>query len=134
MILIANKSDLPPRYELSQLCELLKMDDITVVATATPTSGKVLGISELESAIAEKFQLGEISGESVYIFRERHREALLRAGSAVERMIAGATGGIPRDLLSVDLEDVLTALGEIIGTTVQEEIIDEVFANFCVGK
>jgi len=134
VILIANKSDLPALYSHDELREALDLPNAQVVSTSTPSDGEISGISELESIIAEKFKLGEISGENVYVFRERHREALLRAASAVERLIDGAENGVPRDLLSVDLEDVLTSLGEIVGTTVQEEIIDEVFANFCVGK
>ena len=136
VILIANKSDLSPLYSLVELREMLKLDveNVDVISTSTPENGEIRGIDDLESMISEKFKLGEISGDNVYIFRERHREALLRADSAVERLLDGAENGMPRDLLSVDLEDVLTSLGEITGVTVQEEIIDEVFANFCVGK
>ena len=134
VIVIANKSDLPGKYSVDELRNLLNLPNVEVVQTSTPQSGEVTGIAELESAIAEKFKLGEISTDNVYITRERHRESLLRASEAVERILAGVEAGIPRDLLSVDLEDALTSLGEIVGLTVQEEIIDQVFANFCVGK
>jgi len=135
VILIANKSDLPAIYTHSTLRDKLGLtQDIEIISTSTPSTGDILGISELEDCIFDKFKLGEISTDNVYIFRERHRETLLRANISTTRLIEGSENGIPRDLLFVDLEEILSCLGEIVGLTIQEEIIDEVFANFCVGK
>ena len=70
----------------------------------------------------------------VYITNERQRAAVLRAKEAADKISAGTALGAAQDLLYIDLEDLIFALGEITGETVQDEIIDSVFANFCVGK
>jgi tRNA modification GTPase len=89
------------------------------------------GIDELEQFIFDKFALGEVKPDDVFVSGERQKESLVRASEAIARCIGSDA---PIDLIAIDLEDVITALGEIMGETVQDEIIDSVFANFCVGK
>ena len=90
------------------------------------------GIEKLEERIAEKFALGTIKSGEVYVSNTRQRDSLVKARESVDLALNGV--GMPFDLLYVDLEDALSALGEITGATVQEEIIDQVFSRFCVGK
>lgn len=89
-------------------------------------------ISELKSLIAKK-SLGDTALDKVYIIEERHYSALIRA----EKSLKSALENINKftlDLLSIDLKDAWDALGEITGETANEEIINTVFAKFCVGK
>ena len=104
------------------------------VLTSTPEMGEATGIDDLEKLISKKFIEGQISSDEVYISSERQKEALLRAKNALDKMRACLDSGMPADLVYVDLEDVISALGEVTGETVQEEIIDTVFSKFCVGK
>ena len=108
----------------------LSLDDI--VETAAPEGGKAIGVEALEERIAEKFALGDISSGDVYISNVRQRDSLVRARESLVLALEGTD--MPFDLLYVDLEDALSALGEVTGQTVQEEIIDRVFSRFCVGK
>lgn len=88
----------------------------------------------LETAIRRMFLDGRVNPGEVYLSNTRQRDSLLKAADALTRAKDGLLSGMPYDLLYVDLEDVLSALGEVVGLTVQEEIIDQVFARFCVGK
>lgn len=89
------------------------------------------GLDKLKSLIAEK-SIGETSLDKAYIIEERHFSALKRACVALKSAIENTDRSL--DMLSVDLKDTWDALGEITGETANEEIINTVFAKFCVGK
>ena len=80
------------------------------------------------------FVKGKLDSNRVYISNERQRDSLFKAKDALCHARDGIFMGLPSDLLFVDLEDALSAFGEITGETVQEEIVDSVFKRFCVGK
>ena len=73
-------------------------------------------------------------GESSALSQARHAQAALRACGALEDAMRAIDAGMPLDVCAVDLSDALDALGEITGETLNEQVIDEVFARFCVGK
>ena len=81
------------------------------------------------------FELGSISenNESV-ITSARQRDALVRADEAIRNAVAAIDSGIPCDTTFIDLESAASAMGEIVGLTVGEEIVDKIFHNFCIGK
>lgn len=89
-------------------------------------------LEELKKLISKKAMSG-YSSEQAYIMEERHFAALSRAEQSLASAIAAA-GLYPLDIVSLDITDAWTALGEITGDTATEEIIDTVFAKFCVGK
>lgn len=93
------------------------------------------GTDELEAAIKALFEMGAIAngGESV-ITNARHRDALAKARAAVKSAIDTQISGIPIDTTFIDLEEAASALGEIVGLTVSEEIVDKIFHKFCIGK
>ncbi len=133
-ILIMNKTDKQEKITENQVRETLKINPDAVIRTAAPKGETAVGIDALESLIADMFANGKISMSDVYISNERQRDCLLKAYDAVKRAEISLKTGAPFDLLFIDLEDVISALGEVTGETVQEEIIDKVFASFCVGK
>ena len=94
-----------------------------------------IGAYELEKNITEMFELGSISenNESV-ITSARQRDALVRADEAIRNAVAAIDSGIPCDTTFIDLESAASAMGEIVGLTVGEEIVDKIFHNFCIGK
>ncbi len=133
-ILIMNKTDKKEKVTEEQATEDLKIKPDGVIRTSAPKGNEATGIDALEELIAEMFTTGRINMNDVYISNERQRDALLKAGDALLRAETSIKTGAPYDLLFIDLEDVISALGEVTGETVQEEIIDKVFASFCVGK
>lgn len=92
------------------------------------------GLKELEETIKEMFEIGEIENNSDIITNARHKDALIKAEAALSSAIASSQMGISADTLFIDIEDAISALGEIVGLTVSEEVVDRIFHSFCVGK
>ncbi len=134
VIVILNKTDKGVAMSQSEFAKSLGIDEGFVVLTATPKNGEVVGIDRLEEKISEMFLQGEINADDVFISNDRQKNALIKAKDVALGMIDGVKLGMPSDMLYVDLEEVIGALGEVTGQTVQEEIIDRVFERFCVGK
>ena len=64
----------------------------------------------------------------------RHKDALTRAAEALERFDKGCAEGLSQEFLAVELRDALDAVGEIVGRTTPEAILDRIFNDFCIGK
>jgi len=90
------------------------------------------GLDELKSAIAA-FAPAD-GAESSMLSQARHIEAAHRACAALEDAMRAIGDGMPLDMCAVDLSAALDCLGEITGETMSEQVIDQVFARFCVGK
>lgn len=134
VIVILNKTDKGAYMSTADFARGLGVDEESFVLTATPQNGEILGIDHLEEKISAMFLQGEINADDVFISNDRQKNALIKAKTVAQGMIDGVRLGMPADMLYVDLEEVIAALGEVTGQTVQEEIIDRVFERFCVGK
>ncbi len=93
-----------------------------------------LGIDELKKSIRELFFQGEIKSNDIIITNSRHKEALIRAKSSIEAAIIALGNTFAIDLASIDIRNAWTYLGEISGETLDENIIDKIFSEFCIGK
>ncbi|MBQ3573833.1 MAG: GTP-binding protein, partial [Clostridia bacterium] len=133
-ILIINKTDKKSVISDIEPTEVFGISPEAVIYTSAPKGETACGIDALEEAISDMFTLGKLSADEVYLANERQRDALLRAQASIKNAMGSLENSMPFDLLFIDLEDALSALGEVTGETVQEEIIDKVFENFCVGK
>lgn len=129
-ILILNKVDLPvvtPSAALLAHCPKKR-----IVETAIP-EGK--GLNKLKAAVCEELLGGEsVIGESPIVTNARHQEALRRANEGLNYTIESLENGMPPDLVAVDLRISLDGLGDIVGKTTTEDILDRIFSQFCVGK
>lgn len=134
VIVILNKTDKSAINNVEAVAKKLGIDPNLVVATATPKGETPSGIDKLEDKICEMFLEGEISKEDVFISNDRQKDALIKAKQIAEGMSICIKDGMPTDILYVDLEELISALGEVTGITVQDEIIEQVFSRFCVGK
>ena len=94
------------------------------------------GLDVLFSRVRELFLAGSVGegGEADIITRERHRVLLEYAVGRIENSVAELSGGVPEDLVSVSLRAAYIALGEILGKEIGDDIVDRIFAEFCVGK
>lgn len=127
-LVVVNKSD------RMQICDLASL---TAFSRHIPVSAKHGdGLDVLRSAIVERLQNDKsIScNEGVIITERRHREALLRAVDALETGLAAVSGSAPPECLAMDLREALAALGQITGETTPDEILDQIFSRFCIGK
>ncbi len=92
------------------------------------------GFHELESAIHERLLgIGSGSADAV-IDSARQRDLLLQAAVSLDNLLEGLDAGVPADALGVDLKEALDALGELTGEVTTEEILNDMFSRFCVGK
>lgn len=92
------------------------------------------GLDKLEQTIKEMFEIGEIENNTDIITNARHKDALIKAKASLSSAIDSAQMGISADTLFIDIEDAISALGEIVGLTVSEEVVERIFHSFCVGK
>ncbi len=92
------------------------------------------GRKELADAILNVVGVGHITGETMLINRKRHQVALEKVKDRLDAAQVAVSGDLPLELIAVDVWDAWTALGEITGETVPEEIISSIFSEFCVGK
>ena len=101
-----------------------------------PVSAKEeTGITDLEEKIREMFFSGEINfNDEVYITNERHRQEFLKAVESLSLVENSIESGMPEDFYSIDLTDAYESLGRILGESLGEDLVNEIFSKFCMGK
>ena len=93
------------------------------------------GIKELEETLKDMFFQGEISfNDEVYITNIRHKTALKDAYDSLEKVNISIENNMPEDFYSIDLLDAYESLGSITGETIGEDLVNEIFSKFCMGK
>ena len=123
-ILVINKTD------LNQKIKLKNQDKPTVKISAK----KGTGLNKLKDKIAEAALCGHASYGSDIVTNTRHLDALGRALSSIESFAAGVIKKTPPEFLSIELREALDAIGEILGITTPEDILNRIFSSFCIGK
>jgi tRNA modification GTPase len=124
-IILYNKTDLQP--------EILKEKTGHPVIPISAKEEK--GITELEEQIKDMFFGGEISfNDEVYITNARHKAALEEADRSLDLVRNSIERGMPEDFFSIDLMNAYENLGKILGESVGEDLVNEIFSKFCMGK
>lgn len=130
VIVIVNKTDLPQKIDLERVRELA--GDAKIITTSLLEEK---GVADLEQAIADLFFSGTIEAQDMtYVSNSRHIALLHQALSAIEDVLLGNEMGTPIDILQIDLTRTWELLGEIIGESVQDSLINQLFSQFCLGK
>ncbi|HOY57155.1 MAG TPA: tRNA uridine-5-carboxymethylaminomethyl(34) synthesis GTPase MnmE [Verrucomicrobiota bacterium] len=127
-ILILNKSDLPRRLDLP-----------SAVASSTPTVAVSCltgaGIESLKDALKKLIWRGDVRPEGLdVIINARHQDALRRAREGAMRSRDALRQDLPLDVVALDLRIAVNAVGEIVGATATDDLLDVVFSQFCIGK
>ena len=129
-IILLNKSDLDTVITADIMKE--KAGDIPVISVSAKEEQ---GIRELEEKVKEMFLKGEISfNDQIYITNIRQKNALSQALESMKKVIMSIEDGMPEDFYSIDLMDAYESLGSITGEAVGEDLINEIFSKFCMGK
>lgn len=129
-IVIVNKTDLEQKLELDKVQEMA--GERPVITTSLVEER---GIDELENAIASTFFSGELdTGDLTYVSNVRHIQLLKQAKTALEEAMDAIEMGMPMDIVQIDVTRSWTYLGEIIGDTASDSLIDQLFSQFCLGK
>lgn len=126
-VAVVNKTDLSPLWDSRELKE--KFHYAACISAATGE-----GLHELQKAVADLLGAGQFQPSSGALFTERQRDDVRRALEAVRESRQAVCGGLTLDAATVSVEAALSALYELTGERVSDEIIDRVFETFCVGK
>jgi tRNA modification GTPase len=133
VILVVNKIDLPSGIERDGVERLaLELNGCHTVRTSATER---TGLSELEEAISAAVFKGRAPAPArALVARAYQRDSLKRAQRAIETFQDSALKSVPSECLAVDLRDAIDALGEIVGEVTNEDVLDRIFSEFCIGK
>ncbi len=139
VIALINKSDISTdaenearAQEISSLLAGIGIEDITIVMTSAKTGQ---GLDELKSQIRDMFYSDKIDyNNQIYITRARHKAGLIAALEGLDRVQESIDQNMGEDFLTIDLMAAYAALGEIIGETLEDDLADKIFSDFCMGK
>ena len=128
-LILLNKSDLDTVVTKNVLQSYIEKPMIDISAK------EETGIKTLEDTLKDMFFQGEISfNDEVYITNIRHKTALQEAYSSLEKVLVSIENDMPEDFYSIDLLDAYESLGSITGETIGEDLVNEIFSKFCMGK
>ncbi|KOF57522.1 MULTISPECIES: tRNA uridine-5-carboxymethylaminomethyl(34) synthesis GTPase MnmE [Clostridium] len=127
-IVLLNKCDLNEKMD-KNIFKDLNREYIIEFSTKTGQ-----GLDALKNLIKELFFKGDISSKELIITNSRHKEALINARESCEAALNALKNTDAIDLASIDIRNAWTYLGEITGDTLEEDLIDKIFKNFCLGK
>lgn len=126
-VVVVNKTDLPCAIDLDELRE-----KVPQVVLMQASSGQ--GLEELQQAIYTATALGHLDMDSGVLVGERQRQSAVQALAAVRGARQALQMGMTYDAVAVDIDAAVEALSELTGESASQQVIDTVFANFCVGK
>ncbi len=125
-LVLINKSDLESNIDLSSISEY------PVVLGNTVSKD---GLDELKNKIIEMFNLDEIGSKNFNLLSNARQIALITSSlNSIEEAIKSVEEEVPLEMIATDIKEAYDLLGEIIGSTYKDELLDELFANFCLGK
>ncbi len=127
LVPICNKVDLLKPAQIKQLQE--EIPDVLFLSAKNRT-----GISELEKKLLALVDSGALSGDETIITNSRHYDALLKALEEIQKVKEGMEMGLASDLMAIDIRQALYHLGEITGSVTTDDLLGNIFSNFCIGK
>ncbi|GAA0805150.1 tRNA uridine-5-carboxymethylaminomethyl(34) synthesis GTPase MnmE [Faecalicatena orotica] len=143
VIILLNKSDLTTvitkekmQEEINQkVLKFSRSAEAGTIPMIDISAKEEQGLNELEETLKEMFLHGEVSfNDEVYITNIRQKAALIDACGSLEKVIESIDNQMPEDFFSIDLMDAYESLGSITGETIGEDLVNEIFSKFCMGK
>lgn len=125
-LVVKNKADLP---------EELKLEARPGQRAVSVSCVTGAGLESLKDAIRDAVWAGEVRADMVQaMINSRHQDALRRAAEAIRRTLEGLAAELTLELVAMDLRIAVNAVGEIVGKTTTEDLLDSIFSQFCIGK
>lgn len=143
VIVLLNKSDLDMMVSRNDILKIynelfpakIKDREITELCVIEVSAKKKYGIDQFENQIKNMFFEGNLSfNDEIYITNARHKSALKDAYHSLLKVNESINCNLPEDFYSIDLMDAYSALGRITGESVGEDLVNEIFSKFCMGK
>lgn len=123
------------KIDLNTVIETKKMEELTQKPVIEISAKENIGIAELEEKIKNMFFEGKISfNDEIYITNVRHKTAIQDGITSIQQVKDSINAGMPEDFYSIDLMNAYEVLGEIIGESVGEDLVNTIFSEFCMGK
>ena len=137
MLVIYNKTDLEQVFGTDELCKLLSdfghaSSDYSIVPVSTVN---ITGISDITDEIYRMYELGDIdTSNEIMLTNLRHKNAIDRAKESIDKVLDSLEKEMPEDFLTIDMMDAYSSLGEVIGESVDDDLVNNIFSRFCMGK
>jgi tRNA modification GTPase len=132
LIILINKTDTASADEIQKLGRKINLagDDKLLFISAKEKTG----LDELRVLLHETIMKNQLDSDDVIITNIRHYDALLHVSESLARVLSGLENNIPEDLIAIDIRQSIHYLGEITGEITTDEILGNIFRNFCIGK
>jgi len=127
LLIVANKTDQLSEVEISDL----KSQILDLIAISAKEN---IGVEELKNKLLEFVNLGELRNNNTIVTNSRHYNSLLKALEEINHVQEGLNNNLSGDLLAIDIRQALYHFGEITGEVTNDELLGNIFANFCIGK
>ncbi|RGU90143.1 tRNA uridine-5-carboxymethylaminomethyl(34) synthesis GTPase MnmE [Clostridium sp. AF15-17LB] len=143
VIILLNKSDLDMMINKEKVIDAYyainpannECDESREIQVIEVSAKNLCGINDFEEVVKDMFFEGNLSfNNEIYITNVRHKAALQDARNSLLRVIESIDSGMPEDFYSIDLLDAYESLGSITGDTMGEDLVNEIFSKFCMGK
>lgn len=132
LVMIVNKIDFLNEEQRAHLSE--KLSIINYPLTITISAKKKTGIDKLKNTLLSFVNTGALRNNETIITNTRHYDSLLKALEEIQKVKWGLDAGISSDLIAIDIKTALYFFGEITGEVTNDELLGNIFANFCIGK
>jgi tRNA modification GTPase len=131
LIILINKTDQASTNRQAELSEKINhpMENLLFISAKEKS-----GIGELRNKLSEVVMKDKLNSDEVIITNIRHYESLHKVSESLSRVLSGFENQIPDDLIAIDIRQAIHYLGEITGEITTDEILGNIFKNFCIGK
>jgi tRNA modification GTPase len=130
-VIVVNKRDLPLNISIDQVKKFPEKDPFVFISALENT-----GIDELKETIYRSLiqRSARTSPECLIVANVRHKDALARAGENIVHALKGLEEGTSPEFIAFEVRSALEFIGEIVGETVHDDVLNRIFAQFCIGK
>lgn len=132
LIIVANKIDQLPQSQIEELNSILGGVEGSHYLPISAKTGK--GVEELQQKLLQFVNTGELRNNNTIVTNSRHYNALLSALEEINKVQDGLNNDLSGDLLAIDIREALHYFGEITGEITNDDLLGNIFANFCIGK
>ena len=129
ILIVINKNDLPQQLDVNNL-----QADLTPAKIVDISATRHQGLDDLKEAIYHFVVSNETKQEAVFVTRERHRNHLVEAESSLVKVCETLEQGLSEEFAAVDVNIAMENLAAILGKNFEEDLIDQIFGDFCIGK
>ena len=131
LVIVINKADLISTEETKNLLQQLETLNLKQILISAKQK---TGIDELKNTLLSFVNTGALRNNETIVTNTRHYDSLLKALEEIQKVKWGLDSGISSDLMAIDIRSALYFFGEITGEVTNDELLGNIFANFCIGK